>query len=1271
TSTKTTTKSPPSYAPVPSTSVLQSNETRTYSATSSTKTTTKSPPSYVPSTSVLPSNETRTYGTTTSTKTTTELHPSYATVPSTSVLPSSETRTYSATSSTKTATKSPPSYVPSTSVFTSNETRTYGATSSTKTTTKSPPSYVPSTSLLPSNETRTYGTISSTKTTTESHPSYATVPSTSFLPSSETKTYDTSTVTPSTSRLAVSNVTTLNVFTSSGAKNNDGNTANNESTKSNIAANTTTIQNATTPTNHYTTPSNSTTLTDNQATVDDSTIPSNNHTTLYATIKLYNATTLTDSKAKVINVTTTSNNNTMFYSTTTPSDNHTTVYNATTPSKNYTTPSNPTATSSNNTTFYNPTSNNNTTVYNSTTPSNSPNNNTTPSKPTTSNNNITPSNASISNNNTTPSKPTTSNNNITPANPSKSNATTTSSSYVADHQVTTRNNHMTAYEATQASINLTTLHKPNTSSNNYTTPSNPTTSNNYTTPSNPTTSNNYTTNRNMATIGSNFTNMYDTTPNHDFTTASPNNNTTSKAVAVHNTTKRDDSSSLYTTTKSPITYTTATEPPHKATTLSYMTTAPVVEPQQSTTSAKSTAVAAAMTKVTSTTHPHFTAKTTLPTIKTTTSTVARTGTTLTTTVKSSTSAKSKEEHADQLLAQTEDVSKLNSSQVSKLVDDLEEILSGPTVSQSVGQNVLNVINNLINGDPEVLSGSTNDSLIRMVDTLALKLEFAEDVGILSSDSLVLAVRKVDWTDFLETSVEIFDIDDVQVQNGSIKRRVKRSAPALGSLGLPSSVTSGLSPEEKQQASRVQFTFYKNNFLFKQDSSLDDQTAVSPVLGSSVANLSISNLQENVTFTITHSNLTQNNVTSCVFWNFTKKNGLGGWDDTGCSVVSATPEYTTCSCNHLTSFAILLDLSREGISDPQQAKILTFITYIGCGISAVFLAVTLITYMLFEKLLRDIPAKILVQLCLSLLLLNLVFLLDGWLSNYENVNLCISTAFFLHYFLLSSFTWAGLEALHMYLSIVRVFAPYLSKYMLKFSLMGWGIPLFVVVVIVAVDKNNYGLVPNGKYEDGTSDKFCWLRNDIAFYVGVVAYFLLIFVLCLAVFIVVMVQLARIKKQNPHNQSPNRSTMTDIRSIIGLVLLLGLTWGFALFAWGEARLAFLYMFTICNSLLGLFVFIFHCVVKENVRRMWRTFLCCGNWRLSENSECSRTATHNKLSVVATATTSANQHSNLSSSFGSNVTSSSSSVFWDSGISDHSSSDIVLNEARRQSQSLQGEP
>lgn len=40
-----------------------------------------------------------------------------------------------------------------------------------------------------------------------------------------------------------------------------------------------------------------------------------------------------------------------------------------------------------------------------------------------------------------------------------------------------------------------------------------------------------------------------------------------------------------------------------------------------------------------------------------------------------------------------------------------------------------------------------------------------------------------------------------------------------------------------------------SFFFSQDATLDNQTLVSPVLSSSVANLSISNLSENIQFTI--------------------------------------------------------------------------------------------------------------------------------------------------------------------------------------------------------------------------------------------------------------------------------------------------------------------------------------------------------------------------------------------------------------------------------------
>ncbi|KAF1373236.1 hypothetical protein PFLUV_G00258280 [Perca fluviatilis] len=650
------------------------------------------------------------------------------------------------------------------------------------------------------------------------------------------------------------------------------------------------------------------------------------------------------------------------------------------------------------------------------------------------------------------------------------------------------------------------------------------------------------------------------------------------------------------------------------------------------------------------------------TITNTTTTKPGTGSTSTTIAETTTSQTAREEQANELLNQTQDVSQLNSSQVAQLVRKLEKLIDGPTVSQAVGQKVVNIISNLMEADSLALSASAN-SLVQLVDDLGLKLVVTGDREILSSGSLVLAVRTVDGTNFPTTSVDIFNTDNVQLRALS-RSRSKRSGSALGSVFLPSSLTTGLSPEQQKQANRVQFTFYTKAALFK-DAALDNKTLVSPVLAASVTNLSISNLSENIQFTIQNINpIYANYAASCAFWDFTLNGGGGGWGSAGCFVVNSTQEETTCSCNHLTSFAILLDLSREGIIDRKQAQILTFITYIGCGISAIFLALTLLTYLLFEKLLRDIPAKILVQLCLSLLLLNLVFLLDGWLALYPAVGLCISTAFFLHYFLLTSFTWAGLEALHMYLSIVRVFTPYLSRYMLKFSLIGWGLPLLVVIIVISVDKNNYGLVTYGKYTDGTSDDFCWLRNDIAFYVGVVAYFLLIFALCLLVFIVVMVQLSRIKKQNPQNQPPNRGVMTDLRSITGLIILLGLTWGFSLFAWGPLYLPFVYLFTIFNSLQGFLVFVFHCAVKENVRRQWRTYLCCGSLRLPENSDWSRTATQNNRNMSATtATTSAPHFTSRSSSVISNVTNSSGSVFWDSGIYDGSNSDAHLNEIHRQ--------
>ncbi|KAK9968464.1 hypothetical protein ABG768_002789 [Culter alburnus] len=593
--------------------------------------------------------------------------------------------------------------------------------------------------------------------------------------------------------------------------------------------------------------------------------------------------------------------------------------------------------------------------------------------------------------------------------------------------------------------------------------------------------------------------------------------------------------------------------------------------------------------------------------------------------------------ADELLKLSANASSLNATQVDKLLSQLESLLSGPNVSLAVANTSVNIVNNLLDVPVAVITPFSKRA-IKVVDTVGLKLVVSGTSQSVLSQSLALGVKKVDGANFQETSFSLAESSNLQIRSNSGKTEaqsrdivVRVGSTPLGSVTLPASLTQNLTAEQQQLASRVQFNFFQKSTFF-QDKSLGSRKLNSGILGSSVANLSISGLQKEVLITLRNTEpIPANYVASCVFWDFSFNGSSGGWNASGCRVLNSSAEETQCACNHLTSFGILLDISKTPIPE-EHLNILTYITYIGCGISAIFLSITLLTYLAFDKLRQDIPSKILIQLCLALLLLNLVFLLDAWLALYPDaVGLCISTAFFLHYFLLASFTWMALEAVHMYLAIVKVFNTYISRFMVKIGFAGWGIPLIVVIIVIAINKDNYGLVKYGRYADGVTDDFCWIKNDIAFYVAVVAYFCLVFLLNFAMFIVVMIQLCRIKKQNPHNVQ-NRSGWHEVRSVAGLTVLLGLTWGFAFFAWGPVNLAFMYLFAIFNTLQGFFIFVFHCAMKENVRRQWRTYLCCGKLRLSENSEWSRTATQkiNKASKEKISSFHSSNSNNSSLSF-----------------------------------------
>ncbi|CAO2624139.1 Adhesion G-protein coupled receptor G2 [Lemmus lemmus] len=537
---------------------------------------------------------------------------------------------------------------------------------------------------------------------------------------------------------------------------------------------------------------------------------------------------------------------------------------------------------------------------------------------------------------------------------------------------------------------------------------------------------------------------------------------------------------------------------------------------------------------------------------------------------------------------------VNTSRVPDLeaqVSQMEKVLSLGGLEPNLAGEMVNRVSKLLHSPPALLAPLAQ-RLLKVVDDIGLQLNFPNTTISLTSPSLALAVVRVNASNFNSMTFAAQDPENLQV---SLETQVPENS--IGAITLPSSLMSNLPTNEVELASRVQFNFFETPALF-QDPSLENLSLISYVISSSVANMTIKNLTRNVTIMLKHTNPSQDDLTvKCVFWDLGRNGGRGGWSSDGCSIKDKRLNETICTCSHLTSFGILMDLSRTSLP-PSQMMALTFITYIGCGLSSIFLSVTLITYIAFEKIRRDYPSKILIQLCAALLLLNLVFLLDSWIALYNTRGFCISVAVFLHYFLLVSFTWMGLEAFHMYLALVKVFNTYIRKYILKFCIVGWGIPAVIVAIVLTISLDNYGIGSYGKFPNGSPDDFCWINSNAVFYITVVGYFCVIFLLNISMFIVVLVQLCRIKRKKQLG-AQRKTSIQDLRSIAGLTFLLGITWGFAFFAWGPVNVIFMYLFAIFNTLQGFFIFIFYCAAKENVRKQWRRYVCCGKLRLAENS------------------------------------------------------------------------
>ncbi|KAM9356679.1 adhesion G-protein coupled receptor G6 [Symphorus nematophorus] len=500
-------------------------------------------------------------------------------------------------------------------------------------------------------------------------------------------------------------------------------------------------------------------------------------------------------------------------------------------------------------------------------------------------------------------------------------------------------------------------------------------------------------------------------------------------------------------------------------------------------------------------------------------------------------------------AQLGNSAELSASEVDTVVEKLSEVVDISIIEPAVGADIVNIV-------ADILLSKTNitpvaNTVLNLTERMGNNMDFQDESVSVTAPLLALSMINVDQNDFKGLTFGV------------------------------SSMSSPLIPEDPITSNATQSSLRLN----------------SHIVSASINNSHVINLKDRVVVTLRHQTpKQQDDKVQC---------GQGGWNSRGCETRSISSNRTSCLCDHLTHFAVLLDVSRGHVSKA-DSQIMTVISYLGCGISSIFLGVTLLTYLAFETLRRDYPSKILINLSAALLGLNMLFLLDSWLSSFSNYGLCIATAATLHYFLLASFTWMGLEAVHMYFALVKVFNTYIPSYILKFCAVGWGVPLAIVSLVLAIDIDAYGSIVTEEAAVmlQSTDPFCWLQNDVFFYVTVAAFFLLILLCNIFVFIVVLIQIRRMKANKLSGNS--RGSLHDLRAVAGLTVLLGLTWALGFFSFGPGKVVLLYLFCIFNSFQGFFVFLFHCLMKENVRKQWKIHLCCGRFRLSDYSDWSRTLT-----------------------------------------------------------------
>ncbi|XP_070229910.1 adhesion G protein-coupled receptor E3 [Bos mutus] len=350
-----------------------------------------------------------------------------------------------------------------------------------------------------------------------------------------------------------------------------------------------------------------------------------------------------------------------------------------------------------------------------------------------------------------------------------------------------------------------------------------------------------------------------------------------------------------------------------------------------------------------------------------------------------------------------------------------------------------------------------------------------------------------------------------------------------------------------------------------DEKLDHFQLNSKVISGTTGCKKNCSLAKPVNFTFHHIQMVgESRKSLCVYWDELV------WSNEGCHVILSDGTRTVCSCSHLSTFAVLM-ASVELKEDP----VLTVITYVGLSLSLLCLFLAALTFLLCRSI-QNVSTSLHLQLSICLFLAYLLFLTG--IKRTEPEVLCKVVAGGLHYLYLAAFTWMFLEGLHLFLTVrnLRV-ANYTSAGRFKKRFMypvGYGVPAVIVAVSAAINPQGYG-----------TTKHCWINIEKGFilsFLGPISAVILINLIFYSITLWILRD--RLSSLNKDVSKIQNTRMLTFKAIAQLFLL-GCSWCLGFFLTElikePIRSIIAYAFTITNVLQGVYIFLVHCVLNQQVR------------------------------------------------------------------------------------------